>query len=190
MENRLQDRHTATVDALQFIRRVMSLVEPSADEVVEESARLRQVQDLLEACVEHVLMSWLSTESAFRRPLVQELRDKWDFVSAHPPIAASVTWPRKPPGPQIYVASWNLSHEDHISDQGWLQESILENTLQKVLEVLCHETHPKAILCLQGCQPELLQKLDKKFEEPDEKNHGKPRRKFRLARRRTDFEAG
>ena len=187
----LQDKHTATVDALQFIRRAMNLLEPSASEVkvVDESTRLWHVQGLLEACVEHALMSWLSAESAFRCPLVQDLREKWDFVSAHPPIAASVTWARKNsgPGPEIYVASWNLSRDDHISVPHWVQESIMESMLQKVFEVLCHETHPKAILCLQGCQPELLQELDKMLQELHEKSNEKLQ--FGLCRRLNNHEA-
>ena len=164
-------------DSLQSVDDVLRIMDDWADEVtVDESRhkvdreRMRRVKDLLEGCVDTWLMNWLAHPP--HGPLVRALPMS-KFKSAHPPIGAMIKWPNLPPGPQIYVASWNLSGEDEAGHQ----EPPMEWIVQKILEILEHKVYPKIILCLQGCWPDLLKKLAEKFEKRKEDKRNEEKKK-------------
>ncbi|CAE7753203.1 NLRC3, partial [Symbiodinium necroappetens] len=143
--------------------------EQTAAEQVEKV--LQEVQELLEACVELVLMNRLGSMLHFPSPLVEPLHDKWDFVSDHLPVGARL---RKAMGLEkdLYVVSWNvLNHHflEHIEKdlQGLRGSSIhraskmsmkrVRLIVDAVKTMLDRQSEmPKAIVCLQGCWPELV----------------------------------
>ncbi|CAE7483242.1 NLRC3 [Symbiodinium necroappetens] len=138
-------------------------------ELVEKG--LQEVQELLEACVELVLMNQLGSSWHFPHHLVEPLRDKWDFVSDHLPVGAGLRKGALGLGKELYVVSWNvLNHHflEHIEKdlQGLRGSSIhraerVGQIVDAVKTMLDRQSEmPKAIVCLQGCWPELLGELE------------------------------
>ena len=150
--------------------------EKAAPELVENV--LQEVQELLEACVELVLMNRLGSFLHFSHPLVEPLHDKWDFVSDHLPVGARLcgTGASALHGKDLYVVSWNvLNHHflEHIEKdlQGLRSSSIhraskmsmkrVRQIVDAVKTMLDRTSEmPKAIVCLQACWPELLAVLE------------------------------
>ncbi|CAE7216294.1 NLRC3 [Symbiodinium sp. CCMP2456] len=149
--------------------------EKAATELVEKG--LQEVQELLEACVELVLMNRLGSFLHFPHPLVEPLHEKWDFVSDHLPVGARLrSKGALALGKDLYVVSWNvLNHHflEHIEKdlQGLRGSSIhraskmsmkrVRQIVDAVKTMLNRQSEmPKAIVCLQGCWPELLGVLE------------------------------
>ncbi|CAE7380243.1 ANK3 [Symbiodinium sp. CCMP2592] len=146
----------------------------AAPELVEKM--LKELQELLEACVELVLMNRLGSFLHFPDPLVEPLHGKWDFVSDHLPVGARLCGKGTWHGKDLFVVSWNvLNHHflEHIEKdlQGLRGSSInpaskmsmkrVRQIVDAVKTMLDRQSEmPKAIVCLQGCWPELLGVLE------------------------------
>ncbi|CAE7470671.1 NLRC3 [Symbiodinium natans] len=145
-------------------------------------AVLEQVHDVLEGCVELAVVNWLGSSQNFKHPIVEPLRALWDFPSDHPPVGAQVAMKMKArsgqelPSKSLSVCSWNVLNRHYMKFinedlQGLkgsrLQQISAEQRAQEivdaVMEMLCHESHPKAVLCLQECWSELLDLLEKEL---------------------------
>ena len=107
---------------------------------------------------------------------VGELQEKWQFPSDHLPIAITVN--------HLHVASWNVMNTIYYSwveknSQG-LRDSMLkdenyevkgnltcreQHTIEMILEMIGHPTHPRSILCLQECGQFFLEELQNRLPE-------------------------
>ncbi|CAE7380366.1 NLRC3 [Symbiodinium sp. CCMP2592] len=116
---------------------------------------LSKAEDLLEASVELVLVNWLRS---FQTPLARPLHDEWTFPSDHLPIAAKLAIKCREKTANIRLCSWKLIHR--VSGSLFSEAAREMQILDNVKNMLLHPTCPKQLLCLQGCWPKLLEKID------------------------------
>ena len=130
------------------------------------SCILEVVQDLLECCVEVVVVNKLG---GFSRPVSTALQERWTFPSDHPPIGASISTCCGLKV-DINLASWNVLNQNYMkyikkNTQGLERSRIAEISeaerqeaiYMKVARMLIHPEKPKHVVCLQECWPQLLE---------------------------------